>query len=270
MSTEPNQSISASDSPGDHVIVLAAKRGYERLFGVLCGRYPPKMFGVALRYPRASRKAVLTAIFLLPLLAMVAQQTSSLIIDGPQGQARVIQVKGKNYVEVDEVARITGGSLHFKGSQIILTLPGTGGPPTQAVQSAQPAGFSRPFVSAGIETMRGILEWHAALKTAIERGYPLSDEWLGPLRRQVQSSLKQAEANASTDFDLKAFPLLVNESKNMESLTDKYLRTTAKRDYIAPDSLGNDPLEQKLLACWHSLASMASSNQFVDDGSCGE
>jgi hypothetical protein len=27
--------------------------------------------------------------------------------------------------------------------------------------------------------MREILEWHAALKSAIERGYPLSDEWLG-------------------------------------------------------------------------------------------
>jgi len=85
--------------------------------------------------------------------------------------------------------------------------------------------------------MREILEWHAALKTAIERGYPLSDEWLGSFRRQVQSSLKHAEAEASTDFDQKVLPLLVNEFKNMEALTDKYLRITAKRDYVAPDSL---------------------------------
>jgi hypothetical protein len=54
----------------------------------------------------------------------------------------------------------------------------------------------------------------------------------------------------------------------MNALTDKYLKITASRNYLAPDSLNSDPLEQKLLACWQSLASMASSNQFVDDGSC--
>lgn len=54
----------------------------------------------------------------------------------------------------------------------------------------------------------------------------------------------------------------------MNALTDKYLRIAQSRDYLAPDSLNKDPLEQKLLACWQSLASMASSNQIVDDGSC--
>ena len=29
-----------------------------------------------------------------------------------------------------------------------------------------------------------------------------------------------------------------------------------------------EPLEQRLLTCWQSLSSMASSNQLVDDGSC--
>ena len=57
---------------------------------------------------------MLVAILLLPLLILVAQETSSLLIEGPQGQTRVIQVRGKNYVEVDEFARITGGSLRFE------------------------------------------------------------------------------------------------------------------------------------------------------------
>jgi hypothetical protein len=213
---------------------------------------------------------ILVAILLLPLLVLVAQEKSSLLIEGPQGQARVIQVQGKNYVELDELARITGGSLRFAGNQIILTLPGSGDTSSQAVQPAPapPVGLSRPFLGAGIETMREILEWHAALKTAIERGYPLSDEWFGNLRRQIQSSLKHTEAVASTDVDRKALPLLVNEFNNMGALTDRYLKITVSRDYIAPDSLSSDPLEQKLLTCWHSLESMASSNQFVDDGSC--
>jgi hypothetical protein len=211
---------------------------------------------------------MLVTILLLPLLVLVAQETSALLIEGQQGQARVIQVQGKNYVEVEGLARITGGSLRFAGNQIILTLPGgaDAAPPTE--QSAPAAALSRPFLSAGIETMREILEWHAALKTGIERGYPLSDVWFGHFRRQVQSSLKQAEAAASTDMDHRALPLLTNELNTMDALTDKYLKITVRRDYLAPDSLNSDLLDQKLLTCWQSLTSTASSNQFVDDGSC--
>jgi hypothetical protein len=212
---------------------------------------------------------MLAAILLLPLLVLVAQETSALLIEGPQGQTKVIQVQGKNYVEVDEFARITGGSLRFVGNQIILSLPGSD-TPAQAAQSApqQAAGLSKPFLTGGIETMREILEWHAALKNAIERDYPLSDTWFGNYRRQIRSSLAQTQAAASTDLDQKAFPLLTNEFNTMDALTDKYLKITASRDYLAPNSLDSDPLNQKLLTCWQSLASMASSNQYVDDGSC--
>lgn len=210
----------------------------------------------------------LVTILLSPLLVLAVQQSTALLIDGRQGQAEVTRVQGKNYVEVDELARITGGSLRFVGNQIILTLPGSGDESSQAPQSAPALGLSRPFLAAGIETMREILEWNASLKTAIERDYPLWDGWFGNFRRQIQSSLKHTEAAATTDMDRKALPLLVNEFNNMGALTDKYLKISASRDYLPPDSLNNDPLEQKLLTCWQSLSSMASANQFADDGSC--
>ncbi len=212
---------------------------------------------------------MLMPILLLPLLVLVAQETSALLIEGRQGQAKVIQVQGKNYVEVDEFARITGGSLRFVGNQIILSLPGSD-TQAQAAQSApQPAaGLSKPFLTGGIETMREILEWHAALQNGIERGYPLSDTWFGNYRRQIRSSLAQTQAAVGTDLDQKAFPLLANEFNTMNALTDKYLKIAGSRDYLAPNSLESDPLNQKLLACWQSLAAMASSNQFMDDGSC--
>ena len=212
---------------------------------------------------------MLVTILLLPLLVLVAQETRALLVEGRQGQAKVIQVQGKNYVEVDEFARITGGSLRFVGNQIILRLPGSDTPAQAAQLAPEPAaGLSKPFLRGGIETMREILEWHAALKNAIERGYPLSDTWFGNFRRQIRSSLAQTEAAASTDLDQKAFPLLTNEFNTMNALTDKYLKIEVSRDYLAPNSLDSDPLNQKLLACWQSLASMASSNQYVDDGSC--
>jgi hypothetical protein len=207
-------------------------------------------------------------ILVLPLLVLVAQQTSSLTIDGQQGQAKVIQIQGRNYVEVDGLARITGGSIRFAGNQIVLSLPGNGNGSSQAAQSAPAVGYSKDFLSAGIEAMTQLREWHAALKNAIERGYPLSSEWLGNFKRQCQASLRQAGVAASTDMDQKLFPLMQNEFNNVSALSDKYLQKTANMDYIAPNSLTNDPLEQKLQTCGHSLASMVSSNQFVDDGSC--
>ncbi len=213
---------------------------------------------------------MLVAVVLLPLLVLPAQYMSSLLIDGRQGEARVIRVEGKNYVEVDELARITGGSLRFEGNQIILTLPRSGDTSSQGPQSASTpsVGFSREFLNAGIGVMREILEWNAVLETAIERSYPLSDEMFGIHRRQVQASLKFAEAAASTDMDQKAFPLLVNEFNTMTALTDNYLKIGAHRGADALETFKKDPLQQKLLTCLRSLESMASSNQFVDDGSC--
>src|SRR5271157_5981236 len=87
----------------------------------------------------------LVAILLLPpLLVLVAQETSVLLMEGPQGQTRVLQVQGKNYVEVDELARITGGSLRFVGHQIILGLPGSDTPAQSAPQPAP--GLSKVFL----------------------------------------------------------------------------------------------------------------------------
>jgi hypothetical protein len=128
---------------------------------------------------------MIVTILLVPLLVVVAEETSALLIPGQQGQARVIQLQGKNYVEVEG---------------------------------------------------------------------------------QIQSSLKQTEAAARTDVDQRALPLLTNEFHTMDALTDKYLKIAASRDYIAPNALKSDPMEQKLLTCWQSLAPMASSNQFVDNG----
>ena len=215
---------------------------------------------------------MLAAILALPVLVLVAQQTSSLAIDGQQGQARVVQIQGKNYVDVDALAKITGGSIRFVGNQIVMTLPGGGGGSAPAAQTAPtaaaPQGYSKQFLSEGIEAMTQVREWHAALKNAIERGYPLSEEWLGAFKRQAQTSLRQAQVAASTDQDQQAFPLMTNEYNNMAALSDKYLKKTANLDYIAPNSLSNDPLEQKLQACGKSLALMVSSNAFIDDGSC--
>jgi hypothetical protein len=210
----------------------------------------------------------LTGLFIATVLevSLFAQQTDSLIITGQSGSAKVIQVAGRNYVEVEALARLTNSSISFNANQIVLTMPGSS--QDTSASAAPPTGFSKDFVNAGIEAMAQLREWHSALKNAIQRGYPLADDWLNAYRNQAQQAVRLASVAASTPADKNALPFVNNEFTNMQKLTDKYLQATKSMNYIDPNSLDNDSLDQRIRACAHSLASMATANQFVDDGSC--
>jgi hypothetical protein len=210
----------------------------------------------------------LAALLILPALALslAAQQSNSLIIAGQPGSAKVTQVDGRNYVEVEGLARLTNSSISFNENKIVLTLSGAA---ADAPTPAAPAtGFSKDFVIAGIEAMALIREWHAALRNAIERSYPLGEDWLAAYRAQALTDLRLTSVAVNTTTDKNALPFLTNEFNNMVKLSDKYLQMAKSVTYIAPDSLGTDPLDRKIRTCAHSLASMATANEFVDDGSC--
>jgi hypothetical protein len=211
-----------------------------------------------------STVAILVGLLLLALVLM-AQQSTEFVIKGKDGSAKVAQVEGSNYVEIDGLARLTNGTISFQDNQIVLTLSSAG---ASTKPSAPPTGFSKQFLTAGIETMARIREWHSALKTAIERGVPLTTGWLNNYQAQSQESLTLASAAISTDSDNSAYPLLVNVFSNMKVLTDKYVQQNQSQDYISPDSLQSDPLEQQIVACGHSLAAMAAAKEFISGGSC--
>jgi hypothetical protein len=116
--------------------------------------------------------------------------------------------------------------------------------------------------------MSRIREWRAAMKGAIQNNYPLTQTWLTANRAQAQQALRLASLAISTTSDKNVFPFLTNELNNMTALNDKYLQMSLARTYIDPTSIDSDPLDQKIANCAHSLASMATANQFVDDGSC--
>ncbi|MGC2766082.1 MAG: hypothetical protein WB607_11320 [Candidatus Acidiferrum sp.] len=217
-----------------------------------------------------------SAVFLaLPVLALTlkAQQSNSLVVSGQQGQAAVIQLQGRNYVEVEGLARLVSGTIGFNGNQIVLSISSTGrntavAPAAPPADSAPVPGFSNQFKTAGIEAMAEIREWHPALRTGIERGAPLNAEWLTTYRAQAQQAVRLASVAISTDSDKSVYPFVVNVFNNMKTLTDKYLQMTKDMSYIDPTSLQSDVVDQKIVTCTRSLASMATTNQFVDDGSC--
>src|SRR5579862_6757878 len=87
-----------------------------------------------------------------PGLSQSMQQNWTLIVSGQPGQAPVLRVNGRSYVNTEALARLTSGSLTFNGNQITLTLPSSG---TDAPAAAPPAsqaaasGFSKDFMKAG-------------------------------------------------------------------------------------------------------------------------
>jgi hypothetical protein len=96
----------------------------------------------------------------------------------------------------------------------------------------------------------------------------LSEDRLPAYRNLAQQVVRLAAVAASMPADKNAEPFLTNEFNNMRALTDKYLQMTKSRTYIDPNSLDNEPLDQSIRACAHSLASMATANQFICDGCC--
>jgi hypothetical protein len=214
-------------------------------------------------------------LLVVPALALsqAAQETRTLIVNGQPGQVTVVQMNGRSYVDLEALARVANGSLGFKGNQITLTLPGSGGQsaatsPPPSNTAAQNPGLSRGFLRAGIEAMSVVREWHSALANAIQNGFPLADSWLTGYRAQAATALRLASVAVSTDSDRSAFQLLTNGFNMMTKLSNQYVAQRQSLSYISPDALQNDPLDQQLLNCGHSLAAMVASGQFQDDGSC--
>jgi hypothetical protein len=212
----------------------------------------------------------LALIFLLPglALAQAAQEKENLtlVINGRPGAAKVVQTDGRSFVEIDALARLVNGTLRFSGSQIILTIPAStaGGPAGQP----KPPAFSKDFLRATVEAMTAIREWQSGLANDVQHGYPLPEDWISNSRSAAAKNFSLASVAASTDYDRSALRLLTAEFNDMEQLSDNILAIHHSREYIPPDTMNNDPLNQRILSCAHSLGSIIARQKFEDDGTC--
>jgi hypothetical protein len=180
-------------------------------------------------------------------------------------------IDGRSYVDLESLAHIANGTLGFSGKQITLTLPSSAaGTASTAAPPSPPAnsGFSKAFLRAGIEEMALIREWRSALVNSIDNNYPLQEDWVKSYRGRAASSLGLASVAASTDSDRRAVQLLSNEFENMKALSAKLLAERKMMHIVSPENLNDDPLNQNILTCARSLASMVVGGQFVDDASC--
>jgi hypothetical protein len=202
------------------------------------------------------------AILLLPLFARAQGQIQSLTIAGTEGSIPIKRLNGRSYVAVDALTELAGGTLSYRGNQITLTLPAAA-----SAAEAKP-GLSRDFLRAAIDEITAVREWHTALAGAIENQNPVTTLVTGPFETDATRDLHLAQVAAATEDDRQAAALITNEFQKMKQLSDQYLAQRAAATYIHADALGNDPLDQSLLECNHSLSAMVAGGRFSDNGSC--
>lgn len=207
-----------------------------------------------------------------------ARQVSptSLVVSGRDGQVPVILRNGHAYVEVEGLARITESSLSFHGSRILLTLPqqspsgiSISSAATPSAQPQEEKGYSREFLRAAVEEMSVIREWRSAIENAIRTNNPVEQSWVSNYRTIADTRMEMASASATTDADRQALTLLQTAKGMIQQLSDRFLSLRSNLTYVSPDSLDNDPLDKKILACAQGVAGQAvPGGQFQDVSAC--
>jgi hypothetical protein len=208
-------------------------------------------------------------------LGQTQVRRETLSVQGYQGQATVIRNHGRVFVDVDDLARITKGSLSFEEDRIILTLVPSD-PSESARDSATKSGFSLPFMRAAIEAMASIREWGGMLQVIVQNGYPVGKAMAGNTIRAYQGraadGVALASAAASTDDDHRGLELLRNEFNNLqawaESFVDARNSLSAAEMSTSEDPLKDDQDAQKIIHCGQFLAQMFAGGNFQDDAAC--
>ena len=223
-----------------------------------------------MRMKIALTTSMLTAVpMLLPTngLAQTPQKGSTLTIVGHAGEAKLFQLNGKSYVDIETLARLTGGTLLFKSNQTILRLPIS----DRDLPASTPhvtVGFSRAFTQAGIEEISVIREWRIAIMNAVGNNSPVSLDWISSQHRLAEKNLALASAAAATDNDRGAYTMLSAEFNHMQTLSELYLAIRKQDTFISPDSFNNNSLEDQILSCARGFVSMTESHEFQNQPAC--
>ena len=197
------------------------------------------------------------------------KQSGNLAVAGFPGSIPVTQLNGRSYIDLESLARLTGGSIKFGADGAVLTLSR---PPsneeTATSSKAESKDFSKDFLRTGIEQMTAVREWRIAIIHALQNSFPVEEAWVAAYRRIAESKLALVSAAVHTDSDRNALVLLTNEFGFMNQFTSKYVEFHKRALGTFPDDLANDTLDQQILSCARGLTSLVSSRQFEDVPAC--
>jgi hypothetical protein len=222
------------------------------------------------------RTGVASLLVMMVLMAMAQTQPERemLSVQGYQGQASVIRHQGRVFVDAEELARMTNGSLSFEKNKIILTLPSPDN--LSSSDETQTSGFSRGFLKAAIEAMASIREWGGTLQATVQNGYPVAKTTAGSAIAAYQGraadSIALASIAASTESDRRGLELLKNQFNNVQAWSDAFVKARSSMSAAdlttSEDALKSDQDAQKLVRCGQFLAQMFAGGTFEDDVAC--
>lgn len=207
--------------------------------------------------------------------AQTPGQGLTLSVQGYSAEAPIVQLQGRALVDVQDLARITNGSLSFEQNRTILALPRCDASKT-AGDDSRKSGFSPAFTRAGIEAMASIREWGGMLMITVENGYPVGNTMAGntimAYQGRASDSVALASAAASTDSDNRGLELLRNEFNNVQAWADRFIKArnslSAANLTTSETALKQDEEVQKLMHCGQSLAQMFARGTFEDEIAC--
>lgn len=207
--------------------------------------------------------------------AQMQQQKVTLSIHGYPGRATIVELQGRIFVDVQDFARITNGTLKYDKNVIVLALPSReASDVTEGL--AGPLTFSRTFNKAAIESMAAIREWGGMLMITVQNGYPVGNNMAGntilAYQDRAADTVALAASVASTDADHRGLELLQNEFSNLKTWASNYIEArrslNAASLTISESALQNDEDAQKTIRCGQFLAQMFASGAFQEDPAC--
>lgn len=57
------------------------------------------------------------------MFAQTKKQSRTLLVNGQTADAAVVQINGREYVDLQALARLANGSVGYRGNQVLLTFP---------------------------------------------------------------------------------------------------------------------------------------------------
>jgi len=225
-----------------------------------------------------NRAATVVLTVLLTLVAVFAQGNSQrlkLLIAGYVGDVPIAQSQGHLLVDVQDLARLTNGSISYEGGRVVLTLPCCA-TPKQSEEKVDKSHFSRAFTRAAIEATGSIREWGGVLMTTVENGYPVGGSMAGNVMLAYQGraadNVALAAAAASTEADYAGAELLRSEYNNVQAWSDEFIKARRSMSAVnlttSPAGPMGDPEVRKLFDCGQSLARMFAAGRLEEDVAC--
>ena len=206
--------------------------------------------------------------------ARAGSQSLRLSITGFDGDVPIVQSQGRVLVDVQDIARLTNGSIRYEAGRAVLTMPCCRDS-AAASEIDDKSRFSPSFTKASIEAMGSIREWGGMLMITVRNGYPvagMAGETILAYQGRAADNVALAAATASTDTDRRGLELLRNEFNNVQTWSDEFMKSrssmSAANLTTSPAGPMGDPEVGKLLECGQTLSRMFAGGRFDADVVC--